>query len=63
MGKRITFSCGANAGNPERASHVANHNAGFASSFRSRIQPYNKFNFRLPLLVNRFGSTDFLLGP
>ena len=32
-GKKITFSCGANAGNPERASRVANQNAGFASSF------------------------------
>ena len=30
---------------------------------RSRIQPYNKYNFRLPILVDPFGSTDFLLGP
>ena len=33
MAKKITFSCGANAGNPEQASRVANQNAGFASSF------------------------------
>ena len=43
MAKKITFSCGANAGNPE--------------------QPHNKVNFRLSILVDPFGSTDFLLGP
>ena len=33
MAKKITFSCGAIAGNPEQGSRVANQNAGFASSF------------------------------
>ena len=30
--KKRTFTCGTNAGNPERASRVAKQNAGFASS-------------------------------
>ena len=49
MAKKRTFNRGTNAGNRERAewdepilpSQVANQNAGFASSFRLRIQPNN----------------------
>ena len=45
MAKKRAFTCGTNAGNPERGkmgpARLANQNAGFASSCRSRIQEYN----------------------
>ena len=43
--KRELYTCGTDAGNPEPGkmvpARVANQNAGFASSCRSRIQEYN----------------------